>query len=87
MCLPGCVPVKYNPALNILFSFQCDVSDSWSACYPLRSLAEFIPGKLLFTQFVHIPVFLPQPSLLFHISCHCEEGLQLIILFQIDFDF
>lgn len=74
---------KYTPAWNTLFSFQCDVSDFWSACCPLKSLAGFIPGKLLLTQLIGIPVFLPQPILLFHISCCCEDGLQFIIFFKL----
>lgn len=78
----GLCSSKYTPAQNMLFSFQCDVSDSWSAWYPLKSLAEFIPGKLLM-KFVCVPVFLPQPTLLFHISCHCEEHLQFITFFKL----
>lgn len=70
---------KHTPAWNMLLSFQCDTSDS---CYPLKSLAEFISGKLVM-QFICIPIFLSQPTLLFHISCQCEVSLQFIIFYKL----
>lgn len=81
MCPSGCAPVYISPC-NMLFSFQCHVSDSWSTCYLLKLLAEFIPGKLLFMQFIYIPVFLQSSTSLFHVLCHFEGGLQLTNFFK-----
>lgn len=47
----------------------------------LKLLAEFIPGKLLSMQF--IPVFLYSSTLLFHILCHFERGLQFTTFFKL----
>lgn len=74
MCLPGCAPM-YTPPCKMLFSFHCDLSDCWSTCYLLKLLPEFILGKLLFMQFIYIPVFLHSSTLFFHILCHFEGGL------------
>lgn len=82
MCLLGCAPV-YIPPCNMLFSSQCDLSDSWSTCYHLKLLAEFIPGELLFMQFIYIPVFLHLSTLLFHILCHFEGDLQFTTSFKL----
>lgn len=71
-----------HPPCNMLFSFQRDLSDSWSTCY-LMKLAELIPGKLLFMQSIYIPVFLHCSTLLFHILCHFEGSLQFITFFKL----
>lgn len=82
MCLPGCAPM-YTPPCNMLFSFQCVFSDCRSTCCPLKLLPEFIPGKLLLMQFRYIPVFLHPSTLLFHILCHFEGGLQFTTFFKL----
>lgn len=74
---------KQTPTPNILLNFQCDVSDSWSICHPLNSLAEFFPENLVLMQFMYVPVFLLWLILQFHILCHCKEGLLFIKVFKL----